>query len=116
MQYQRFWSELIEIGRGKTAAFEDSRPLSDYWLKGKSGREGLLMNLVLKQQEVRVECFIQLGSRTQNLRAFDALVERREQIERDFGGGLDWQKILPHSEGCRICAVSSGGWKTRGLE
>jgi Domain of unknown function (DUF4268) len=116
MQYQRYWSELIERARGKIFAVEDARPLSQSWLKGKSGREGFLMNFVLNQQEARVECFIKPGLREQNLQAFNALEERRGQIEKDFGNGLVWQKELPHSEGCRIYTVLNGGWKTHGLE
>lgn len=108
---------MIERARGRIFAVEDSLPSSSYWLEGRSGREGFLMNLVLKQQEIRVECFIKLESRTQTLQAFNALKDRHAQIEKDFSSGLDWQETLLHSPvGCRICSILTGGWKTPGLE
>ena len=35
----------------------------------------------------------------------------KADIERAFGGELDWQE-LPTRIGCRICVDIDGGWKT----
>ena len=44
-----------------------------------------------------------------------AYFERRDEIEKAFGGTLDWQE-LPDRIGFRICKDLGGGWKTPELE
>lgn len=115
--YRKFWAEVIERSRGKTLALDGCKPSSQYWLKGKSGRDGFNFNLVILQDSSRVECFIHLGKgcESENLKALRALYERSDEIQRAFKEKLDWQEDLPRSNGCRISAVLRGGWKTRGL-
>jgi hypothetical protein len=47
-----------------------------------------------------------------NKRIFDPLQERREEIERAFGGKLSWER-LEGKQGCRVAyAVTGGGWRS----
>lgn len=52
------------------------------------------------------------GQRPNNLAAFNALKLHQEEIETTFGEALDWQE-LPESNGCRICKVVPGGYRSQ---
>ena len=68
------------------------------------------MNASVTEDRVRLECYISMGkdSDTRNKAAFHALYEKKADIERAFGGELDWQE-LPTRIGCRICVDIDGG-------
>lgn len=65
----------------------------------------------MRQHDTQVELYIDGGHEEQNLRIFEELLEKREEIEAAFGGSLDWQR-LQGRQGCRIShRLALGGWK-----
>lgn len=111
--FRRFWRGLIERSKPKTPLFTDRTPSDQQWQPGHPARSGFLLNLVLLQDEHRVECYIDLGkdSDDRNLAALQQLKAKRAEIEKRFCAELDWQD-LDSSRACRICWSGTGGWKT----
>lgn len=111
--FRRFWKQLIDRSRTTTAMFANRTGSKDQWIGISAGREGFRLNLVALQDKSRVECFIDLGSGLdeQNLAAFSVLEQQKVAIESTFGEPLDWQP-LDEKQGCRICKVIEGGYKT----
>ncbi len=107
-----FWSKFIGRSAPITPLFANRSPTRDHWLSAGIGRNGFAINVVLTQDEGRVECFMRLpkddGERTKQ--AFDALLKQKVEIEAKFGGRLDWKR-LPDRAGSRICVAVPGGWK-----
>jgi hypothetical protein len=71
------------------------------------------LNYVLRKNDSRVELWIGVGSgqAAKNKAAFQALEAQKNEIEADFEAPLDWQE-LPDAEGCRICHVIEGGYRS----
>ena len=55
----------------------------------------------------RAELYIDRGDDEENRRIFDYLLDRRDQIENEFGGQLEWEP-LENRRACRIKAEQSG--------
>jgi uncharacterized protein DUF4268 len=66
----------------------------------------------MTQHASGVELYIDRGRGldAENMRIFHALLEHREQIERDYGGPLDWQP-LETKRACRIRQDLKGGYR-----
>ena len=111
--FRRFWTQYIERSKSKTSLYSNRSTSSDHWMSAGIGRGGFTLNASVTEDRVRLECYISMGkdSDTRNKAAFHALYEKKADIERAFGGELDWQE-LPTRIGCRICVDIDGGWKT----
>lgn len=108
-----FWAELLERARPRTRLHSAVSPSTSNWVAAGAGTSGLLWSYVILQHQGRVELYIDRGNEEQNLRIFDALAERRGDIERSFGEPLDWQR-LEGRRGCRIAYhIAVGGWRDR---
>ena len=111
--FRRFWAQLIERSKPRTNVVAGRSTSAEHWLTGTIGRTGFQPTFTMKQLDSRVEMYIDLGKgaeqRTKS--AFQALALQRDDIERAFGGTLEWQP-LPDKRGCRIYGVVDGGWKT----
>ncbi len=108
---RRFWRQMIERSRPKTALFANRTGSKDQWIGVTLGRVGFNLNVVLLREESRVECYIDLGKNSdeKNLAAFKALEQQKQAIESAFGEKLDWQE-LEDSRACRISKSLKGGW------
>lgn len=115
--FRRFWSQYIERSKSKTALYSNRSTSSDHWMSAGIGRGGFSLNAEVTEDRARIECYISMGkdSNARNKAAFQALLEKKADIELAFGGVLDWQE-LPNRIGCRICADIDGGWKTQEAE
>jgi hypothetical protein len=103
---RKFWSQLIDRSKTRTALLANRTASTDHWLSAGLGRTGFGLSLVLVKQEGAIECYIRLpGGEEQTLAAFNALKAQKESIETAFGGEMLWQD-LPGRQGCRI----SSGW------
>jgi len=111
--FLRFWGQLIERSRASTSIVANRSTGRDHWLTGSIGKAGFQPTFTMKQQDSRVEMYIDLGKggEQRTKAAFQALYEQREAIEHAYGSTLHWQ-LLPEKRGCRISSVVDGGWKT----
>lgn len=73
--FRRFWKQLIERTHGKTTLFAGRTGSQDQWIGVSIGRPGFNLNLVIRRDDSRVECYIDLGKNSdeRNLAAFKAL-------------------------------------------
>ncbi len=111
--FRRFWAQYIERSKPITNLYSNRSTPSDHWISAGIGRGGFSLSASVTEARTCIECYIRMGkdSDARNKAAFDALYEKQAEIEKAFGGELDWQK-LPTRIGCRICVYINGGWKT----
>ena len=109
----RFWSELLDRARKRTALHANRKPNSSTWISGGIGRAGFQLNYTARQEDSQVELWIALGAGREedNLKAFSELKAHQVEIEQEFGEPLEWQE-LPESVGCRIRKIIQGGYRS----
>lgn len=109
--FRKFWAQTIDRSKSQTPLLANRTTTGDHWLSAGIGRGGFTLNLILNQQRGMVECYIRLSAGDEKTTAaFHALHTRKDEIQKDFGGELDWQE-LPGRHGCRICVELPDGWK-----
>lgn len=110
---KRFWTELLEKANQRTKLHAGVSPTDRLWSGTGAGKSGLSFNYTVTQDDSGVELYIDRGadSEEENRRIFDALLAHRDEIERAFGGTLEWQPL----EGRRACRIrerfENGGYR-----
>jgi len=110
---KKFWTGLLDLARAKTKLHANISPTEYNWLGTTSGLGGLWLNYAIRQHDGQVELYIDVDKDTGegNTRILNTLLERREEIEKAFGGPLDWEAL----EGRRACRIRNtvdvGGWR-----
>ena len=91
----RFWAELLERARPKSKLFSSISPSRDSWISAGSGRGGLWFSYTIRMKDASVDLSIDRGpgAEQQNRSLFETLHSRKEDIERAFGGPLDWSNV-----------------------
>jgi hypothetical protein len=108
-----FWTRLLEYAKGQTRLHATISPSRYHWVGTGAGRSGISYNYVVWENETCVELYIDRGkeSERENKAIFDSLVAKKAEIEKTFGGPLEWQR-LDTKRACRIRnVISNGGWK-----
>lgn len=111
---RRFWTALLDRARSRTALHANISPSENNWISTGVGIRGLALNYVVKQHEAVAELYIDRGAscEAENKAVFDRLHRNREQIEAEFGGPLDWQR-LDGKQACRIKeTMTAGGYRS----
>ncbi len=107
----RFWQELLEKTKGKTNLFAAKSPGQLSWLGTGAGRSGLAYNFSIRQHDSQVELYIDRGDEKENKKIFDDLNAKREEVEKTFGGELNWER-LDNRRASRISyKMEIGGYK-----
>lgn len=110
--FRKFWAQLIERSKAKTKLLMNRTTTDAHWFSAGIGRSGFTLTAVLVKTQGQIECYIRHPSGEEKSKAaFQALLAKREEIEKAFEGTLDWQE-LPGRQGCRICKELPGGWKS----
>jgi hypothetical protein len=110
----KFWQGLLSRPGVRSTRHAELSPGDSGWIAAGSGVRGLPFVYAIKQEEGRVELFIDRGAgkATENKRIFDGLEEHKDEIERAFGGKLSWER-LEGKQGCRIAHTSTvGGYRS----
>ena len=94
---REFLKQLLEKSNKKTTLFSSisppKPPIKDHWVSKGAGISGVLYQYVILKDAARVQLSIESEDRDKNKRIFDALYKNRDQIERDFGGHLIWDRL-----------------------
>ena len=100
---ERFWTQLLDMAKQKTKLHVSISPTQHNWLGASAGKRGLGLNYALRQHEAQVELYIDLGKERdeENKAIFDNFFKHKDEIEKEFGGSLDWEKL----EGKRACRI-----------
>jgi hypothetical protein len=90
-----FWEALLERARPRTRLHSGVSAGHETWISTGAGKSGLIFSYVMTQHGSGVELYIDRGPGLgeENMRIFDALREKREEIEQAYGGALDWQPL-----------------------
>jgi len=114
---RRFWAQFIETSKKQAGLFAGRSPTTDHWLSAGIGKAGTNITCSLAEDRSRVELWIHLGKNkvATNKAWFDALHEKKTEIEAAFGAALNWQR-LDSGSGCRICIEFDGGWSSAEAE
>jgi hypothetical protein len=104
-----FWKGLLERSRGRTTLFSGVSPSRENWLNNGAGKSGLALTYVIRMEDADVALNIDRGkdSWDENRELLDQLMRHRSDIERNFGGALQW-KADDASRVCRISAPLEG--------
>ena len=107
-----FWEGLVAIARERRTRHANIKPGTYHWLGASSGVRGLGFNYVIVQEHGVAELYIDRGDAVENKKIFDTLLAKKDQIEKAFGGGLEWER-LDAKRACRIKkVVTLGGYRS----
>jgi predicted type IV restriction endonuclease len=107
----RFWTQLLTYSKNITPLHSKITPGQDSWCGMGAGTSGLGYNYVIFQHKTRVELYIDKGNREANKEIFDKLVATKSEIETNFGGPLEWER-LDEKRACRIKKdLPQGGYR-----
>ena len=109
---REFWSQLLEKSSAKTELFSTVSPSTENWISTGAGKTGLGYAYVILKNSARIELYIDTGDADKNKKIFDKLRDRKDEIEKDFGDKLEWQR-LDNKRASRIAKTIE---KTKGLE
>ena len=103
----KFWTALQVHEQKVGGLHADLKPGHYHW-QGKR-QDGLWWNFVVRQGDTRAELYIDLPDQSRNKAIYDSLFAKRAEIEGEFGGKLDWQR-LDAKRASRVTVDFSGGW------
>lgn len=104
---REFWSKLINVMNSKSSLYQNISTSTSPWISAGSGVRGLGLNFVVSKSYGRAELYIDRGDKDENKFVYDELVKNKEQIEKDYGGVLVWER-LDSKRASRIKVESSG--------
>ncbi|MGH9932653.1 MAG: DUF4268 domain-containing protein, partial [Pyrinomonadaceae bacterium] len=86
-----FFEQLLERCRKRTGIFSNVSPVGyQNWLNAGAGKGGLMWSLVAMEKTARVGLFFCGPTVEVNQKRFNALLARKDEIERSFGEALLW--------------------------
>ena len=103
-----FWKGILDKSKAKTDLFANINPSRECWIgtSARAGITGLYYNFVILKSSSRIELYVDTRDKDKNKTIFDQLYSEREEIERRFGGKIDWQR-LEEKRACRIAVLVS---------
>lgn len=98
---KKYWTELLERFNGVSKQFQNVNPSTDQWLSSGSGVSGIPFTFVVTKNYISVELLINRGNKEMNEKIFDVLYGTKNELEKDFGNELTWEK-LDEKKSCRV--------------
>ena len=102
-----FWSAYLKESNAVNNLFSNISPSKDNWIGIGIGMSGVNLNMVVSRSYARGEIYFNRGSKEENKWCFDFINERKEQIEKEFGEPLIWER-MDDKVSCRIKAQLDG--------
>lgn len=110
---KRFWAELLERAKVKTRLHGGISAGEYNWIGTGVGVQGLGLNYSIRQHDAQAELYIDRDKDTGagNVELLNELMHHKSEIEIEFGGELEWERL----DGRRACRVKKivrlGGWR-----
>lgn len=98
---KKYWTELLEKFNGVSKQFQNVNPSTDHWLSSGSGVSGIPFSFVVTKNYISIELLINRGNKEMNEKIFDILYSEKNDIEKNFGDELIWEK-LQEKKSCRV--------------
>jgi len=92
---EQFWTSLLTRAKTKTQIFSTISPSKESWIATGAGKGGVTFNFLINKDWAAVELYIDHDKNTgeKNKAIFDMLYSQKEQIEQEFGGALEWDRL-----------------------
>ena len=99
-----FWTQFNEVVDSKGKPFNKRKATTDHWYNVAIGSSdaSISIDLVNKEHKIRVSLWI-----NDNKDIFDALFQRKDEIEAVLGFGLEWNR-LDNKKASYICTYIKG--------
>lgn len=99
-----FWTQFNEVVDSKGKPFNKRKATTDHWYNVAIGSSdaSISIDLVNKEHRIRVSLWI-----NDNKDIFDALFQRKDEIETALGFGLEWNR-LDNKKASYICTYIKG--------
>jgi hypothetical protein len=107
--YKRFWAAFLDRVHAERPGWTRARVPTDVnWMTMPSPIKGAVIGVNFAQKgQLRTELYIDSGDGDTNMKIFEELQSRQEEIESIFGAPLSWED-LPGKRACRIASYASG--------
>ena len=91
----RFWESLLENSQKKTSLHSNISPSIDSWISTSAGKSGLAFSYVITFKHGQIELYIDRGkdSEDENKQIFDEFKSHQDEIEKEFGDKLRWERL-----------------------
>jgi hypothetical protein len=101
----KFWEELLKKAQSKTDLHSNVSPSKYNWITAGAGKSGMGWAYAFTRDKAWVELYIDRGpdKKQETDAIFEKLLAEKENIERQFGEPLIWDKTERH----RICRIKS---------
>lgn len=93
MMRQRFWNELLERAKTRTALHANISASTDSWISAGAGKSGLAYEYSIRNHDTQVGLYINRGDAELNRVMFEALKAHKESIDAAFGEPLEWKPL-----------------------
>jgi hypothetical protein len=99
----RFWTQFLGYAKTKTDLHAKTSPVDGGWISVNAGVKGFTYCYSIGKKYATVDLYIDRGKdlETENGNIFDRLLAAKSEIEKNFGGPLDWDRM----EGKRACRL-----------
>lgn len=88
-----FWKLFLKAINARSTLYQNVNASKDYWISGRTGISSINFNSSVSNYYARAEVYMQRSSRDENKFVFDELFKEKEEIERDFGQPLIWERL-----------------------
>ena len=94
IRYQQFYQPVLDELREKHKFTNARAAQPQSWYAFSSGTTGITYNAAFAMgARLRVELYIDVGDITENKAIFDIFMARKDEIEREIGTPLEWEKL-----------------------
>ena len=106
---KEYWTKLIQQMNEKCNLYKNISPGIYGWIGARSIITGVGLNFSVSKSYARAELYIDRGrdKKEENEFIFNELYKRKDQIQKEFGDQLVWQR-LEDKRACRIKAETPG--------
>ena len=81
--------------------FQTNSYTTENWISKGVGFGGITLGLVISKKYCRTEIYFNIGTKDENKRIFDIFYAKKDEIEKEFGGNLVWER-MDDKVTCRI--------------
>lgn len=96
-----FWKEFLKKMNEKSTLFHHVNPSERKYILGLTGISGILWGQSIVKSAASTEIYLGRKSKEKNKFIFDELIKSKEEIEKQFGESLNWER-LDNKDACRI--------------
>jgi hypothetical protein len=115
---KEFWANLLEKAKEKTDLFSNVSAGTHSWIATGAGKSGIRYGFYVTYRNVGCEIYFDRGKEfvepNINKKRFDSMYKHKNEIEKEFGGKLKWER-LENRRASRISIAFEGkGLKDKG--